>query len=157
MIVLGIDPGSSLVGYGIVENEKNKIRCLEYGTIEPIEKEQSQRLVFIFNKVKEVIKKFKPEFVVVEELFFFKNQKTGIRVAEARGVIVLACSLANVPVIKLGPLEVKKAISGYGMADKSGIQKIVRMLLNLEEIPKPDDAADALALAICGLGHSRLL
>ena len=150
MIILGIDPGTATTGYGVIRSEKGKIQAVGYGCI--LTKSSGgleNRLVTIFDELTEIIKKFKPEMIAVEELFFASNAKTAISVGHARGVILLACSKAKIPVYEYTPLQIKQAVCGYGRADKQQIQKMVKALLNLEKIPKPDDAADGLAIAIC--------
>jgi len=150
MIILGIDPGTATTGYGVIENEKGKIKEIAYGCILTKSTESLEtRLITIFDELTQIIKKYKPEMVAVEELFFASNAKTAISVGHARGVILLACSKAKVPVYEYTPLQIKQAVCGYGRADKQQVQKMVKALLNLEKIPKPDDAADGLAIAIC--------
>lgn len=150
MIILGIDPGTATTGYGIIKSEKGNIQAVAYGCILTKSSESLEtRLAVIFDELTKIIKKFKPEMAAVEELFFASNTKTAISVGHARGVILLACSKAGAPVYEYTPLQVKQAVCGYGRGDKQQIQKMVKTLLNLEEIPKPDDAADGLAIAIC--------
>lgn len=150
MIILGVDPGTATTGYGVIDSAKGMNKFVEYGCILTKSSENLEnRLVTIFDELTEIIKKFKPEMVAVEELFFASNAKTAISVGHARGVILLACSKAKVPVYEYTPLQVKQAICGYGRGDKQQIQKMVKALLGLDEIPKPDDAADGLAIAIC--------
>ena len=150
MIILGIDPGTATTGYGVIKSEKGKIQAIDHGCILTKSSEDLEnRLVTIFNELTKIIKKFKPEMAAVEELFFASNTKTAISVGHARGVLLLACSKTKVPVYEYTPLQVKQAICGYGRGDKQQIQKMVKTLLDLEEIPKPDDAADGLAIAIC--------
>ncbi|HTC19965.1 MAG TPA: crossover junction endodeoxyribonuclease RuvC [bacterium] len=148
-VILGIDPGLARMGYGAVVQQGNQMRALEYGTLttgshQPLE----QRLAVIFKKVQKVLKKVKPEVVAMEELFFSRNVKTAIVVGQARGVALLACGLAGLEVYEYKPVEVKQAVAGFGGADKEQIQKMVKLLLGLTEVPKPDDTADALAIAI---------
>jgi crossover junction endodeoxyribonuclease RuvC len=148
-LILGIDPGIARMGYGVVALQGNRMRALDYGTLtteahEPPE----QRLAVMFEKVKKVLKKVKPEAVAMEELFFSRNAKTAIAVGQARGVALLACGLAGLPVFEYRPMEVKQAVTGYGAADKGQVQKMVKVLLGLTVVPKPDDTADALAIAI---------
>jgi crossover junction endodeoxyribonuclease RuvC len=148
-VILGIDPGLARMGYGAVIQQGSQMKALEYGTLtteahQPLE----QRLALIFKKVQKVLKKVKPEVVAVEELFFSRNVKTAIVVGQARGVALLACGLAGLPVYEYKPVEVKQAVVGYGGADKEQVQKMVKLLLGLTEVPKPDDTADALAIAI---------
>ncbi|MDD5098184.1 MAG: crossover junction endodeoxyribonuclease RuvC [Candidatus Pacebacteria bacterium] len=152
MIILGIDPGTATTGFGVIDyNKKNKnpFRCIAYGTIETSPKQDAgERLKRINFDLNEIIKKYKPEMASVESLFFFKNLKTAMPVSQARGVIIFTLSKKNVPFIEITPQQAKNAITGYGKATKSQVQKMIKNLLNLEKIPKPDDAADALALAI---------
>ena len=148
-VVLGIDPGVARMGYGAVVQEGGRLKALEYGTLTteahtPLE----QRLAILFEGLQEVLKKVKPGAVAIEELFFSRNVKTAIAVGQARGVALLACGLAKVAVFEYRPMEVKQAVVGYGNADKQQVQKMVKLLLGLTEVPKPDDTADALAIAI---------
>lgn len=157
MIILGIDPGTATTGYGVIEQNAGKIRLIEYGCIltkpkQPLE----HRLKQIHEELAEIIAKFQPAEIAVEELFFSNNAKTAIAVGQARGVILLTATLHNLDVFEYTPLQVKNGICGYGGADKKQVQKMVQMLLGLKETPKPDDAADALAIAICH-GSSRRL
>ena len=150
MIILGIDPGLAKVGYGAVKKSKKRIKCLGYGCIKTSPDNALQyRLNQIFNELNGLIKKYNPDVLVVEKLFFFKNAKTLIPVSEARGVLLLAAAKKKIPIYEFTPLQVKAAITGYGRAEKKQVQKMVKMLLDLEKIPQPDDAADALGLAIC--------
>jgi crossover junction endodeoxyribonuclease RuvC len=137
------------MGFGVVTQKGNQLRALEYGTLTteahtPLE----ERLAVMFGKVQAVLKKVKPDVVAMEELFFSRNVKTAIAVGQARGVALLACGLAKVPVFEYKPMEVKQAVAGFGAADKGQVQKMVKLLLGLSEVPKPDDTADALAIAI---------
>ncbi|OHB17192.1 MAG: crossover junction endodeoxyribonuclease RuvC [Parcubacteria group bacterium RIFCSPLOWO2_01_FULL_40_65] len=150
MIILGIDPGSTLIGYGAIKNEVSRLECLDYGAIRIKEKEDSLRLLAVKKSFEELLAKIKPELVVLEKLFFFKNRKTAIQVSQTKGVLILALAENKIPFIEVAPLELKKALTSYGRASKGSIQKMVKMILNLKEEPKPDDAADALALAILG-------
>ena len=152
MTVLGIDPGSALIGYGAVKNEERKLTCLDYGVIRVKTKDSSLRLVEIKKSLEKLILRIKPDTVVLERLFFFKNRKTAIQVSQTKGVIVLTLAENKIPFTEIAPLELKKALTGYGQASKGSIQKMVKLILNLREEPKPDDAADALALAILGAG-----
>ncbi|MCR5523010.1 MAG: crossover junction endodeoxyribonuclease RuvC [Clostridia bacterium] len=150
MIVLGIDPGYAIVGCGVVEYKDNKFRMLEYGAIltkahEPF----NERLEKIYDEADTLIKKYRPDAVSMEKLFFNTNQKTAIDVAQARGVLILAAQKNGIPISEYTPLQVKQSVVGYGRAEKKQVQEMTRIMLNLEKIPKPDDAADALALAIC--------
>lgn len=149
-IILGIDPGYGRTGYGVIAAEGSRIKYIACGVIETDAKCLfSERLMAINRELKAIIKKYKPDLVSVEELFFYKNVTTAVKVGQARGVIILTSGLEKVPVVEYTPLQVKQAISGYGKAEKKQIQQMVKVFLNLREVPKPDDAADALAIAIC--------
>ncbi len=150
MIILGIDPGIAIVGYGIIEAKGSAIKLLEYGCITTSSKSSlPNRLSFIMQEMKSIINEFKPDEMAIEELFFNKNVKTAIQVAQARGVEVLAGVEAGMEVYEYTPLQIKQAITGYGRAEKRQVQEMVKTILNLNDIPKPDDAADAVAVAIC--------
>ena len=150
MRVLGIDPGYALVGVGAIEYIGNKYSVIKYGKIEtPAGHELSERLEEIFKLMNVWLKEIQPDAVAVEQLFFNTNTTTAIGVAQARGVILLACRMAGVRVYEYTPLQVKQAVAGYGRAEKVQVQKMVKTILNLESVPKPDDVADALAVAIC--------
>jgi crossover junction endodeoxyribonuclease RuvC len=150
MIILGIDPGYAIVGYGAINYEKNRYVPTQYGAITtPAKMEFSSRLEIIYDGLDEVIKSVKPDAVAVEELFFNSNTKTAIDVAQARGVILLVARKNNVPMFEYTPLQVKQAVVGYGRAEKSQVMEMTRLLLKLKSVPKPDDTADALAIAIC--------
>ena len=150
MIIIGIDPGYAIVGIGVVEYVGNKFRTLEYNaTTTPAGMPTVERLKKIYTEMTMYIDKYKPDAVAIEELFFNSNQKTAINVAQARGVLLVAVANKNVPISEYTPLQVKQSVTGYGRADKKQIQSMVKMILGLNVIPKPDDAADALALAIC--------
>jgi len=151
MIILGIDPGIADTGFGVIDVKKDgKLICLEYGSIKTSPKENlSTRIEKLFIDLNKIIKKYKPEVISVEELFFNKNVKTALIVGQARGVVLLAAKTSKARLLEFTPLQVKQAVSAYGRADKGQIQRMVKMILNLDEIPRPDDAADALAVAIC--------
>ena len=150
MIIIGIDPGYAIVGVGVVEYTGNKFRTIDYGAITtPAEMSTTERLHKIFQEMTICIEKYKPDAVAIEELFFNSNQKTAIKVAQARGALLVAATNCGVPVYEYTPLQVKQSVTGYGRADKRQIQQMVKMMLGLSKIPKPDDAADALAIAIC--------
>lgn len=150
MIILGIDPGIADTGFGIVEAHAGEYKALGYGSIVTKKTDTlTDRLLQLFDALSALIKKYKPERVAVESLFFAKNTKTAITVAHARGVILLAGNKAGCVVEEYTPLQVKQALTGYGAADKNQIQQMVKTILKLKEIPKPDDAADALAIAVC--------
>lgn len=159
MIILGIDPGLAIVGWGVIEHRNMRFRTIACGTITTeagISTEQ--RLSEIYDGMSQLLSKYRPEAVAVEELFFTNNITTGIRVAEARGVILLAAKQAGVELFEYTPLQVKQAVVGYGRAEKKQVIAMVTSLLGLPSPPKPDDAADALAIAICHAhsGGSRL-
>lgn len=150
IIILGIDPGLAIVGYSIVEKKGNRFILIDYGVIRtPAEKKNVDRLNMIYRELCIIINNYQPDEMAVEELFVNKNVKTAIRVGQARGVILLAGAQSNIKVAEYTPLQVKQAVVGYGNASKTQVQQMVRALLNLEEIPRPDDAADALAVSIC--------
>lgn len=150
MIILGVDPGLAIVGYGVIEIIGNKIKMLEYGTIQTYPKDNTQdRLAIIYKELINIINEFKPDEVAFEKLYHEKNTKTFINVSQARGVEVLACVNASLRLYEYTPLQIKQALTGYGRATKVQMQEAVKRYLNLDGIPKPDDAADALAIAIC--------
>ena len=149
MVVLGIDPGYAIVGYGAIEQVRSQSRVLGYGAITtkagvPL----PDRLSEIYHDMLELLDRVKPDAAAIEELFFNTNVTTGIAVAQARGVIVLACAQSGVPVFQYTPLQVKMAVVGYGRAEKKQVMEMTRSMLGLEKIPRPDDAADALAVAL---------
>ena len=149
VIILGVDPGLALVGYGIIEVIGNRYKYITHGVIKTEAGVPFQnRLKKIYEEMTEIVIKYKPGDIAFEELFFNKNIKTAITVAQARGVEVLVASTFTENIYEYTPLQVKQAIVGYGRAEKKQVQEMTRMILNLEEIPKPDDAADALAIAI---------
>lgn len=150
MVILGIDPGVAIVGYGVVELHGGEFRCLEYGCITtPAHTLLEDRLSEIFTEMNGLLERHRPDCMSVEELFFQNNQKTAVDVAQARGVILLAANRAHVPIYEYTPLQVKSAVVGYGKAEKQQVMYMVRQYLHLKETPKPDDAADAIAIAIC--------
>lgn len=150
MIIIGVDPGYAIVGIGVIEYNGNRFRPLEYGAITtPAGMPTVDRLKKIYDEMTLLIDKYHPDAVAIEELFFNSNQKTAINVAQARGVILVSVTNRGVPIFEYTPLQVKQSVTGYGRADKQQIQQMVKTLLNLNVIPKPDDAADGLALAIC--------
>lgn len=156
MRIIGFDPGLADTGFGIIETDGNRVVCLEYGSIKtPAKTELPVRLLTIYKKVLQLIKKYKPDRIGVEQLFFSKNVKTAMTVGQARGVILLAIASTSIPLFEFTPNQVKQAVSAYGSASKDQIQRMVKIILNLKEIPKPDDAADALAIAICVSGNVR--
>lgn len=150
MIILGIDPGLANTGWGIVESVGNRFRCLGYGCIStPADEALAQRLNAVHASLLSVIRKHEPVECAIEKLFFNVNVRTAFATGQARGVALLATAEARLPVGEYGPSEIKQAVVGYGGADKAQIQFMVRTILNLPDIPKPDHAADALAVAIC--------
>ncbi len=153
-MVLGIDPGTAITGFGVVKEENNASRALDYGVIRtPANQPLPQRLVTIYAELNALLDRHQPDAVAVEEVFFSKNARTALSVGHARGVVLLAVAQRSIPLFHYKPTQVKQAITGYGGADKRQIQEMVRMLLGLDDIPRPDDAADALAIALCHL-HS---
>ena len=153
MTILGIDPGVGTIGFGLIDAGRQKNTLLHYGVITtPPGIPLSKRLYQLYNDMEELIGMFHPDEMAVEELFFSKNITTGISVAHGRGVILLAAEKMGIPVFEYTPMQVKQAVAGYGKADKKQVMLMTRRLLNMKQIPRPDDAADALALAIC---HSR--
>ncbi|MBQ7039316.1 MAG: crossover junction endodeoxyribonuclease RuvC [Clostridia bacterium] len=150
MRILGIDPGVAIVGYGVIEYNKNTFKVVDYGKITtPAHTPLPKRLKMVYDGMTQLVKEFKPDVVSMEELFFNTNVTTAIAVGHARGVLVLATENANVPLAEYTPLQIKQAVAGYGRADKNQVQQMVKRFLNLTEVPKPDDTADALAVAIC--------
>lgn len=150
MIILGIDPGVATTGFALLEQKNQRLRVLDYGCI--ITKKNTSfplRLKQIYQELSRIIKKYRPSIVAVEEVFFYKNTKTALAVGHAKGVIILAAALANAEVKVFTPLQVKQMAVGYGRADKKQVQKIIQQHLGLKELPRPDDAADALAIAYC--------
>ncbi|MDP2930610.1 MAG: crossover junction endodeoxyribonuclease RuvC [bacterium] len=151
MIIIGIDPGVATIGWGALKKSKNDLELIDYGVIVTSPKQTTgERLLKLYKEISALIKRLKPDVLVVEKLFFFKNLKTAMPVSEARGVILLAAANQKIKVIELTPLQIKMGVCGYGRADKQQVQKMVKEILDLEKIPKPDDAADAIAAALCG-------
>lgn len=150
MVILGIDPGTAATGYGVIKKTKQGFEVLGYGCIVTKPKfSTAERLEEIDKSLKELIKKYKPDTVAVEDIFFFKNLKTAVKVSQARGVVMLAACKGRVSIAEYTPLQVKLAVTSYGRAAKSQVQAMVKVILNLDSVPRPDDAADALAVAIC--------
>ncbi len=149
MVILGIDPGYAIVGWGLVEYKNNSFSPLRYGAITTdAEMDFNERLEVIFDDLNEIIEAFKPEAMAIEKLYFATNQKTAIMVAEARGVILLSAKRKGLPIYEYTPLQVKTAVTGYGKAKKPQVMEMTRRLLKLPTVPKPDDTADALAIAL---------
>lgn len=150
MIIMGIDPGFAITGYGIIEYLGNKFKVIDYGAIKTnANTEFPIRLLYLGQELDILLTKFKPDAVSIEELFFNKNIKTALSVAQGRGVAVLESARKGVDIFEYTPLQVKQSLCGYGRAEKNQIQQMVKIFLNLKEVPKPDDVADALAVAIC--------
>ncbi len=150
MIVLGIDPGYAIVGFGVISYTNNAFKPIRYGAITTKAKTNfEQRLLEIHDDLSQIIAATKPEAIALESLFFTTNQKTAMAVAQARGVILLVACKAGVPVFEYTPMQVKQSVSGYGKATKKQVQEMTKTILRMKAVPKPDDAADALALAIC--------
>ena len=153
MKILGIDPGMAIVGYGLIETVNDSINLLTSGSIQTDKKlPDSKRLLEIYNDLTTVVQKYQPDCASVEELFFFKNQKTIIPVAEARGVILTVLEKLNIPTYSYTPIQVKQVLTGYGRAEKKEVEQMVRLTLQSDKLPKLVDAVDAIAIAIC---HSR--
>ncbi|WP_322488813.1 crossover junction endodeoxyribonuclease RuvC [Chloroflexus sp.] len=150
MRVLGIDPGTATMGWGVVEMAGGQLRLIETGALTtPAGMPQPERLLQLYNGLRAIIERLRPNTAAVEELFFGKNVNTALTVGQARGVVLLALAQAGIPVHEYKPLAVKQAVAGYGGADKRQMQEMVRLTLGLTTVPRPDDAADALAIAIC--------
>jgi crossover junction endodeoxyribonuclease RuvC len=156
LIILGIDPGIAIVGYGIINSERGIHSVVDFGIVEtPKDETTAVRLAMIGESMEKIIKTYKPDDTAIEELYFNNNQKTIIRVAEARGVLMLTAVRECGRLYEYTPLQVKQSVTGYGRADKYQMQQMVKTLLKLEKIPKPDDAADALAVALCHAQYCR--
>lgn len=150
MRIIGIDPGYAIVGFGIIEYNKSSFSTVQYGAITtPADMDFNSRLKVIYDDLCSVLDSFRPEYLAIERLYFTTNQKTAIAVAEARGVTLLAARQRNIPIYEYTPLQVKQSVTGYGKAIKKQVQEMTKRILNLPEIPKPDDTADALAIAVC--------
>ena len=155
MIILGIDPGLATIGFGVVKFERGRFATIDYGAIiTPPKTPVHERLKMIYDGVRDLIKTYNPEDLAIEEIFFNTNQKTVISVCEARGVILLCAHQSGLDINEYTPLQVKQSVVGYGRAEKQQVQAMVKHILNLDKIPKPDDAADALAIAVCH-AHSK--
>ena len=158
MIILGFDPGLATLGYGVIKKEyRRPLEMLDYGIIStPKDENLAVRLCMLEQGIKQVIDKFKPSEIAIEELFFAKNVKTAISVAHARGVLLLTANKECGRIFEYTPLQIKQALTGYGRADKNQIQQMVKTYLGLKAVPKPDDAADALAVALCHAQTNKL-
>ena len=150
MRIIGIDPGYAILGYGIIDVEGNHFKPIEYGAVTTeAGMDMPDRLKVLYNGLMEIIDKYNPQQASIEELFFNTNNKTAILVGQARGVAILACANSGLEIFEYTPLQIKQGLVGYGRADKKQIQQMVKIMLNLRQVPKPDDTADALAAAIC--------
>jgi crossover junction endodeoxyribonuclease RuvC len=151
-IILGLDPGLADTGYGVIKVEGTKVSCLAYGSIKTAAgRSLIDRLDALHQELDKIIKKYRPQIAAVEQLFFNKNVRTALIVGQARGVLLLTLRQNKLPVFDFTPAQVKAAVTAYGQATKPQVQKMVKMILNLSELPRPDDAADALAIALCAL------
>ena len=156
MIILGVDPGTAALGYGIVERNGGRLRAIDYGCLETSpDSTLPERLLSIHSLLSELIELHEPAVVAVERLFFSRNAQTAFAVGQARGVVLLAAAQHRVPVVEATPNEVKSAVAGYGAADKEQVQRMVQLVLGMAELPRPDDAADALAIAVWGANSAR--
>ena len=157
-LVLGIDPGTAITGYGLVWGEGDNLRLMDYGTIiTPSDEPLPRRLQEIYRQLTALVQERQPAAAAVEKLFFSRNVRTALSVGQARGVVLLAMANAELEVHEYTPLEVKQAVVGYGRATKNQVQEMVKMLLGLDTVPQPDDAADAIAVAICHIHSARML
>ena len=149
MIILGIDPGTTRIGLGIIKSESGRLECLHYGLIPQSPAKSGLTADEVMKDISRLVKTYKPDLAAVEKLFFFKNQKTIISVSEMRGVILAALAINKVPIREFTPLQVKQAVSSYGRAGKEQVEQMVRLILKIKDTIEPDDAADGLAIAIC--------
>lgn len=155
--VLGIDPGTATTGWAVIEEKKGAMKALAFGHISTDKKNsEPERILEINNNLAEIIKKYRPDEAAVEKLFFFKNKKTIIQVGQSRGAILLTLEQKNVKVFDYTPLQVKQAMTGYGKAEKKQVQLMAKNILKLKSIPKPDDVADAIAIALCHLNSRKI-
>lgn len=150
MIILGLDPGTSRVGFAIIKASKNNTKPISYGCWEIKEKIKGEKLIILAKLLNQTIKKYKPTVIALEKVFFFKNAKTVMSISEAIGVILYIASKNHLKIIELTPLEIKQNIIGYGRADKKDIQKLIQLYFSFKELPKPDDTSDAIAVALAG-------
>ncbi len=157
MIIIGIDPGYAITGWAVLDISDNKINPVDYGALETSKKEFHVRITEICSGLEKIIKKYKPEEAAIEKIYFSKNVKTAIDVAQVRGAIIITLCKKNIKIFDYTPLQVKQAVAGYGRAEKSQVQSMVKMLLNLDTIPKPDDVADAMAIGICHINSAKFL
>ena len=155
MLALGIDPGTAICGYGLVNSVGSKLIPIHYGAVQTLStSEMSLRLLKIFAELNQIIGEWRPDVVAIEQLFFNKNVKTALSVGQARGVIMLVAAQNNLPILEYTPLQVKQAVVGYGKADKQQVAYMIMRLLGIKEQPKPDDVTDALAVAVCAIHSS---
>lgn len=158
MVGVGIDPGLARTGYGVIRAQGGSVEFLDCGCIQTLGSSGAGvRLRQLYERLRELVGRYRPDFIALERLFFCKNVTSAIEVAQARGVVLLVAAMEGVPVIELGPRQAKQIVTGYGSADKKQVQKMVAMMLGLSQVPQPDDSADALALALAGavLQHSQ--
>jgi crossover junction endodeoxyribonuclease RuvC len=154
VITIGIDPGTALLGFGIIESD-DEPALVDYGVVETASStSMPDRLKFLYESVCTLIERYRPDVLAIEQLFFARNVTTAISVGQARGVVLLAAAQADVRVVEYSPSQVKQAVVGYGKAEKSQMQEMVRIILDLDHVPEPDDAADALAIALCHVQHA---
>lgn len=157
MRILGIDPGTAITGFGVIDCEGDRFKFVDAGVIRtPKEQPMNERLLTVYDEVHELLAEFKPDVMSIELLFFARNVTTAMTVGQSRGIVMLAATQAKIPVFEYTPMQVKQAVTGYGKADKKQIQEMVKQLLKLDAIPKPDDAADGLAIAITHAGQTKL-
>lgn len=149
MTILGIDPGTNKVGYGIIKKDKNQFLLINYGCFNIKSKSINENLVKIQKEIEKLIQIYKPNIAAIEQIFFFKNKKTAINIAQSRGVIITTLMKANIEIKEFTPLQIKQSVCGYGKADKNQVQKMIKLIFKLKDVPKPDDAADAIATAFC--------
>lgn len=155
MRILGIDPGYAIMGYGVLDYKGNKFTPVTYGSITTeAHTPNEERLKILYEELCRIIAEYKPDECAIEELFYNTNATTAIMVGEARGMALLACAQAGIRIAEYTPLEIKSSLTGYGKADKKQVQSMVKMILGLSEVPRPDDTADAVAAAICHAHHS---
>ncbi|MEK7162945.1 MAG: crossover junction endodeoxyribonuclease RuvC [Patescibacteria group bacterium] len=157
MKILGIDPGSTRVGYGLIKKERNNLKFLKSGLLKISSDDKNQRLVELEKSFSELLKKEKPDLAILEKIYFIKNMKTALEVAQSRGVLTLLITKHKISLLEFAPLEIKQGVSGYGLADKKSVAMAVMKILNIKKINGGDDAADALAAAIVGSSDIRLL
>jgi crossover junction endodeoxyribonuclease RuvC len=155
MLILGLDPGSTRVGYGLIKKEKNKLTLVSSGLLKIVSKNKAERLINLEKSASELMKKHRPDLVAIERLYFVKNLKTGLEVAQSRGVLTLVAARYKIPQVEYTPSEIKLAVTGYGNADKKSVAKMVVKILGINKIKGPDDVSDALATAICASHKGR--